>query len=241
MATHNINISPSPAGYWRGCRCEECKEAIRARDKARYAINPTPKLLSSKRYKDSNREHHNQVNARWYANNKARVIQNVRRWQAAHPERVKTYQKATKQNGLDKKWRKENPDKVRAWNRRRKAIKRGADGSHTLTEWLEILERFNRRCAHCGSPENITQDHVIPISKGGTDYASNLQPLCGSCNSRKHDKLPTANSGQSPDAPTEQKDEQGNHSVAPPAIPRAGSKTGTRPIPQKPQKQPDRE
>ena len=43
-------------------------------------------------------------------------------------------------------------------------------------------------CNGCGThflPDNLTTDHIVPKSKGGTDHRTNLQLLCGRCNSRK--------------------------------------------------------
>ncbi|WKK26556.1 HNH endonuclease [Streptomyces olivoreticuli] len=38
--------------------------------------------------------------------------------------------------------------------------------------------------AHAAS--DLTADHVVPKSRGGTDTPGNLAVLCRSCNSRKH-------------------------------------------------------
>ncbi len=50
-----------------------------------------------------------------------------------------------------------------------------------------IFERDGHRCVACGSLDNLTLDHIVPISKGGSDTEDNLQTLCKSCNSRKKD------------------------------------------------------
>jgi 5-methylcytosine-specific restriction endonuclease McrA len=46
-------------------------------------------------------------------------------------------------------------------------------------------------CLCCKQKEpdiKLTEDHVVPLSYGGTDFVENIQPLCGSCNSKKHVK-----------------------------------------------------
>jgi hypothetical protein len=49
----------------------------------------------------------------------------------------------------------------------------------------ELMYKYNFKCVCCGSKENLSIDHIKPVSKGGTDIISNLQILCKPCNSRK--------------------------------------------------------
>lgn len=40
-------------------------------------------------------------------------------------------------------------------------------------------------CLYCGSQENLTIEHIIPLSKGGTSEICNLTRACIHCNSMK--------------------------------------------------------
>jgi 5-methylcytosine-specific restriction endonuclease McrA len=60
--------------------------------------------------------------------------------------------------------------------------------SHKFQDEIDLIKSVSGRCAICGSTKNPTIDHIVPISKGGTDGVDNLQVLCGSCNSRKGGK-----------------------------------------------------
>lgn len=69
--------------------------------------------------------------------------------------------------------------------KRRQRRKKGATGSHTLQEWNALCERYGHICLACGQRLPLTEDHIVPLVKGGTDDISNIQPLCRPCNSRK--------------------------------------------------------
>ncbi|MDX1958579.1 MAG: HNH endonuclease [Leptospiraceae bacterium] len=48
-------------------------------------------------------------------------------------------------------------------------------------------------CHYCRNkflPEELTMDHLIPLSKGGKSIRANLVPSCKSCNSKKKNALP---------------------------------------------------
>lgn len=83
------------------------------------------------------------------------------------------------------------PEGLRRWRdykRRsehvRRARRRDA-GTYTNAEWNELCARYNHRCLCCGESRPLTVDHVIPLSRGGSNTIENLQPLCLSCNDRK--------------------------------------------------------
>lgn len=55
----------------------------------------------------------------------------------------------------------------------------------------DILRKSDGVCAHCGCPvaigDNFTVEHVVPISKGGTNDLVNIVALCQTCNTTKGD------------------------------------------------------
>lgn len=88
-----------------------------------------------------------------------------------------------------KQWTIKNRDKKYVWNHNYFARKRNAEGNFTIEEWNKVLEKHNYRCANCHTTENLTRDHIRPLSKGGTNFISNIQPLCRSCNAKKSNKI----------------------------------------------------
>lgn len=91
--------------------------------------------------------------------------------------------------------RKAHPEKWAKWlseqlvrTQKHRAAKRKAVGSHTKAEWVARIVFYGWRCFYCKcrlTPETVTKDHRIPASKGGSEFASNLVPACGCCNSGK--------------------------------------------------------
>lgn len=85
-----------------------------------------------------------------------------------------------------KQWIKDNPGKHRANCHRRQYREELAGPYYTGEQWQTLLDICGNKCLACGSTENIEADHVIPVSKGGSNNISNIQPLCMSCNRSKH-------------------------------------------------------
>lgn len=82
--------------------------------------------------------------------------------------------------------------KKRFRNQRYKASKRNAQGSHTFEEWQLLKETYQYICLCCKKQEpeiTLSEDHIIPLSMGGNDSIENIQPLCVSCNTRKHARV----------------------------------------------------
>lgn len=122
---------------------------------------------------------------RWGKENKERKRDNVKRWMVANPDKAKALRKRAAY-----KWGQNNRDTARAISNRRRARKKEAEGTYTKHDIQDL--RIRQLACLCGdSFEKVsaTVDHVIPLSRGGSNWPTNLQLLCQPCNDSKGTKL----------------------------------------------------
>ena len=71
-------------------------------------------------------------------------------------------------------------------NAHERMLRLKAVGGHfTRQQFLKLCGRLGNVCLCCGKHGKLRADHVVPISMGGRNIITNIQPLCPSCNSKK--------------------------------------------------------
>lgn len=142
---------------------------------------------------------------------KDKIRQMQRAWNAANPERraatlqrywQKAEAKATNRLASARirarnpkrimEWKRANPEAAKAlWNKRR-AQKSGSNGTHTRAQLKALFALQKSKCAMCKCllQRNYHVDHIMPLSKGGSNHIRNIQLLCAPCNLSKGAKHP---------------------------------------------------
>lgn len=131
-------------------------------------------------YKTAHRKQIRANSTKYYAEHKEELLERQKKWRAEHPEQARK---------AHSKWQKQNLDKVNAATHRRRSNLNNAEGNYTAQEWRDLKAKYDHRCLMCGRQEpdvKLTVDHIVPPAKGGTNSIDNIQPLCKSCNSKKH-------------------------------------------------------
>ena len=162
------------------------KEKIKEYMKEWYKENKDYCAKCSKEYHQKNREQIREYRKVYYEKNKEYFKKTVKKCRKENKEHFREY---------SKRYLKTDNGKAAAQRGRfkRKTRERNIINTLTAQEWLDILEKYNYRCAYCGVEfdcENLpAKDHVIPISKGGDNTKENIVPACRSCNSKKGTKI----------------------------------------------------
>lgn len=99
----------------------------------------------------------------------------------------KRYALSNKRKAAQKRYRQSSKGKAadKKGHALRRAKKTQAGGSYTTSEWFDLCKFYGFLCLKCDDlfpSDELTVDHVKPISKGGTSFIHNLQPLCLNCN-----------------------------------------------------------
>jgi 5-methylcytosine-specific restriction endonuclease McrA len=139
---------------------------------------------------------------RWRLANRDSLFQQKRAYRAKtlayRSAKWQTYYAANKQRLHSNKrvYRAANPEKAKGWVRiasaRRRAHEVNAEGMHTLNDIKAQYKAQKGKCYYCKKRVGDTYevDHVVPISRGGSDGPENIVIACFACNRAKHDKLP---------------------------------------------------
>jgi 5-methylcytosine-specific restriction endonuclease McrA len=156
---------------WRVSYCKPClADRNRARlsgrsqeqrDRALARRRETKRPLTDGEKLDAKARH-----ARWREANRDHVRENARvnfhAYRKAHPDLIRAHQVASD-------------------------VTKGCDRSQLrVAEWRGILDMFDHRCAYCGKRGKLSIEHVVALSRGGTNGASNIIPACMPCNLKKH-------------------------------------------------------
>lgn len=143
----------------------------------------------SKRWREAHPERKKELSANWEAKNPDYYNEYYRKNAERIKERVASYSA-------------NNPHVKQESDNRRRAIKYATRTEMFTVE--QVLELYGSNCHICNDPIDLTNsgrpgypnwklalhlDHVIPLSKGGTNTLDNVKPAHAICNLRKGRKL----------------------------------------------------
>lgn len=197
----NEYFAPIQKGRYFNSYCRLCHSKINV-DNKRRIIARDPKAFSEQRKRQPSRskERTAQDNKARYWKYRDKELARIKANRRRFADRRKEYQKVYRQTHREQRklWArnhyKDNPTvrlKNHVHSRNRKMRMKMVEGTHTATDIKRLYEDQDGRCLYCGIgllESEVTVDHVVPITRGGSNWSDNLVVCCKSCNSSKNNR-----------------------------------------------------
>jgi len=152
------------------CRIEKPREDFRLRRSTKDGLHSYCKpchVESVQEWREKNRERRKAADRSRYAANRDRIRAYMRDWDRSNRD-------AAKAHNFNR-------------NHRRRSLIASVTGSSTKQERDVLRASYLGICAYCSSPAT-TFDHVVSLSRGGSNGIENLTPACRPCNSAKRER-----------------------------------------------------
>ncbi len=196
----------------RCCRCQDIKNAEWRRLNLDHAREYSRSYMGKLRPADPKKLR--ERGRKWHEQHRDSVNEKVRKDRALNPEKYRAPDRERHERDREKRrkaqrqhylanadriklmaraYAKANPERRKAHEYKRRAIKMKSGGAFTPDDLDRIRKQQKNRCAYyqiCGAKNPSHVDHIFPLSRGGTNYASNIQLTCKACNLSKHAKHP---------------------------------------------------
>lgn len=198
-ATSNFFHKQKLGSYGLRSYCKECSK-IKTKElwkssKYRKYISNYKKINSDKIkkycriYREINKKHIREVARKYEILNKESISKRKKEYRKINIEKIQQKSKLYYISNKEKiaEYRKNNKEKYQVIRARRKKRLKNTINTFIEKDWKECLDFFDCKDAYTGLPMKITsQDHIVPVSKGGGFTRQNIVPCEASINSSKH-------------------------------------------------------
>ena len=179
-------------------KCSKCGEILHIsrfhKDKnGKYKTRPDCKECSRKYQKEYNKNNKEKISKRqkiWYEENKDDILKRSKERYEKNKDSI-----LEKQKEYNKKWAKNNPEKILNRNNKRRNKEENQGNGITKEQWLEMMNFFDWKCAYSGekmennnTTNGRTVDHIIALDNGGENEPWNIIPMKKGYNTSKHTK-----------------------------------------------------
>ena len=190
--------SSDPSAFYQTGRYGNiCKVCYNMQCRAQYSTRRDARRVQISEYQKAHLVEQRERFEKW----RAKDPEAYRRYQHDHAQRTAQRRKELRDKRrieapeiwrtATKLWAQANREKQRAYKTNRRARELGAEGRFSAVDVHALYVKQSGLCAACSADlsTGFQCDHVVPVSRGGSNWPSNIQLLCAWCNRSKGAKL----------------------------------------------------